>query len=226
MKNYKSFLNLILIVLILFFLTSCSGIALPTLPGPLQKIEIPTGFDKDYFEEICFTWEYGSNEVHPTYRWVDNPKFFLINPTEEQRNIAENKMGELAEFTNYVVIPKIVDNINSANVTIEWCDLDEIPHGNVAYFTFSHKNGVIYNGEILLYKNLDSSLTKHNFLEEAGGGLGVTNDSYKYEDSIFYQGISQGHKFTMEDLAVGDVLYQLEPGTTLSEFEEILLRNS
>jgi len=51
--------------------------------------------------------------------------------------------------------------------------------------------------------------------------LGVTNDSYKYEDSIFYQGISRGDKFTTQDLAVGNILYQLEPGTTLLEFEEI-----
>ena len=225
MKRYtKLFLNLFLILIILFTLTSCSGV-IPEPPPPsepVQKIEIPAGFDKDYFEEICFTWEYGSTEIHPTYRWVDDPKLFLINPTEEQRNIAEDKMSELAEFTNYVLSPKIVDNINSANVIIEWCELEEIPYGNVAYFTFSHKNGVIYDGEILLYKNLDSSLTKHNFLEEAGGFLGFTNDSYKYDDSIFYQGTSQGHKFTIEDLAVGNVLYQLEPGTTLSEFEEIL----
>jgi len=221
-RYYKLFLYLILIAIILFALTSCGGV---TPPGPIQKIEIPAGFDKDYFEEICFTWEYGSTEIHPTYRWVSDPKFFLINPTEEQRKVVENKMGELAEFTNYVVIPEIVDDINSANVTIEWCDLDEIPHGNVAYFTFNHIKGIIYEGDILLYKNLDSSLTKHNFLEETGGVLGVTNDSYKYEDSIFYQGTSQGHKFTMQDLAVGDVLYQLDPNTSKKDFNECYLNS-
>jgi len=218
MKNYKKLLTNLFF---LFTLTSCSSVTPSASPGPVQKIEIPAGFDKDYFEEICFTWEYGSSKIHPTYRWVDDPKFFLINPSEEQRNIAENKMNELVEFTNYIVIPEIVDDINSANVTVEWCDLDEIPYGNVAYFTFNHKNGVINDGEILLYKNLSSSLTKHDFLEEAGGVLGVTNDSYKYEDSIFYQGISRGDKFTTQDLAVGNILYQLEPGTTLLEFEEI-----
>ena len=220
----KVVLEFATLTLVAALTTGCGGVIPepPTPPpGPVQKIEIPAGFDKDYFEEICFTWEYGSSKIHPTYRWVDDPKLFLINPSEEQRKIAENKMSELAEFTNYVVIPKIVDNINSANVTVEWCDLDEIPYGNVAYCTFSHKNGVIYDGEILVYKNLDSILTKHAFLEEAGAVLGVTNDSYKYDDSIFYQGPCQSTEFTIQDLAVGDVLYQLNPGTTLSEFEEI-----
>lgn len=222
MKSYnKLFLNLILIVLILFTLTSCSSIAPPSPPGPLQKIEIPVGFDKDYFEEICFTSEYGSSKIHNTYRWVDTPKFFLINPTEEQRNIAEDKMSELAEFTNYVVIPEIVDNINSANVTVEWCELSEIPYQVVGYGKFYTKNNIIYKADILLYKNLDSILTKRAILAEAGVILGVTNDSYKYPFSIFYQGPSQGTKFTIEDLGVGNVLYQLNPGTTLSEFEEI-----
>ena len=221
MKRYnKIFKNLILIILISFTLTSCSGGVVP--PGPVQKIDIPAGFDKDFFEEICFSTEFGSSN-HPIYRWVENPKIFLINPpTEEKRKICEDKIDELAEFTNYVVIPEIVDNINSANITVEWCELEEIPYGNVAYFTFSHKNGVIYEGEILRYKNLDDILEKHGFLEEVGGVLGVTNDSYKYDDSIFYQGPCQSTEFIIQDLAVGNVLYQLNPGTTLSEFEEIL----
>lgn len=217
-RYYKLFLYLILIAIILFALTSCGGV---TPPGPVQKIEIPAGFDKEFFEEICFTWEYGSTEIHPTYKWVDKPKFFLISPTEEQRKIAEDKMSELAEFTNYVVMPEIVDNINSANVTVEWCDLYEIPYGNVAYFTFSHKNGVIYNGEILVYKNLDDILTKRAILEEVGGVLGVTDDSYKYPNSVFYKGANQSTEFTKEDLAVGNVLYQLEPGTSPEKFNEI-----
>ena len=198
--------------------TGCGGV---TPPGHVQKIDIPAGFDKDYFEEICFSSEYGSKN-HPTLRWVDTPKFFLINPpSEEHREIAENKMSELVEFTNYVVIPEIVDDINSANVTVKWCELDEIPYGAVGYFTFSHKNDTIYKGEILIYKNLDDILTKRAILAEGGGILGVTNDSYKYEDSIFYQGPCQSTSFTVQDLAVGNVLYQLNPGTTLSEFEEI-----
>jgi len=198
--------------------TGCGGV---TPPGHVQKIDIPAGFDKDYFEEICFSSEYGSKN-HPTLRWVDTPKFFLINPpSEEHREIAENKMSELVEFTNYVVIPEIVDDINSANVTVKWCELDEIPYGAVGYFTFSHKNDTIYKGEILIYKNLDDILTKRAILAEGGGILGVTNDSYKYDDSIFYQGPCQSTSFTVQDLAVGNVLYQLNPGTTLSEFEEI-----
>ena len=206
-------------LLALLLLTGCGGVA---PPEPVQKIEIPTGFDKDYFEEICFSTEFPSNNPHDIYRWTDDPKIFLINPpTEEKRKICEDKIDELAEFTNYVVIPEIVDNINSANITVEWCELEEIPYGNVAYFTFSHKNGVIYEGEILRYKNLDDILEKHGFLEEVGGVLGVTNDSYKYDDSIFYQGPCQSVGFTIQDLAVGNVLYQLEPGTSKEEFNEI-----
>jgi len=216
----KAVLGFATLALVVALATGCGGTVTPEPPEPVQKIEIPAGFDKDYFEEICFTWEY-SNKIHNILRWVDNPMFFLINPTEEHREIAENKMSELAELTNYVVIPEIVDDINSANITVKWCELDEIPGSQVGCGILHYQNGVIYKGEILLYKNLDTILTNHNFLEEAGAVLGVTNDSYKYDDSIFYQGPCQSISFTIEDLAVGDVLYQLEPATSKEEFNEI-----
>mgnify|MGYP000365476822 CR=1 FL=1 len=122
----------------LLLLTSCSGV---TPPGPIQKIEIPAGFDKDYFEEVCFSTEFPSNNSHDIYRWTDDPKIFLINPpTEEKRKICENKIDELAEFTNYVLSPKIVDDINFANITVEWCELEEIPQQQVGYGSFYQKN--------------------------------------------------------------------------------------
>ena len=115
-----------------------------------------------------------------------------------------------------------MDDINSSNITVEWCELEEIPQQQVGYASFYQNNNVIYKAEIKLFKDLGTHLTKHNFLEEVGGALGVTNDSYKYDDSIFYQGPCQSTEFIIQDLAVGNVLYQLNPGTTLSEFEEIL----
>ena len=218
----KLFLNVFSIIIILFILTSCNSIAPPSPSGSVQKIEIPVGFDKDYFEEICFKKEFSSNGYHDLYRWVDNPKIFLINPpTEEKRKMCEDKIDELAKFTNYILSPKIVDNINSANITVEWCVLEEIPQQQVGCFYITQENDIIYNAEVLLFKDLDSILTKHNFLEEVGGALGVTNDSYKYINSIFYDGANQSTNFTIEDLTVGNLLYQLEPNTTLSEFEEI-----
>lgn len=227
MKNHRQFQNLILVSILLsfFILTSCNSGTIPPFstpsPSPEQKINIPAGFDKDFFEEICFSTEFGSSN-HPTYRWVENPKIFLINPpTEEKRKICENKVNELAKFTNYVLSPEIVDDINSANITVEWCELEEIYLQSVGFFSFYQNNNVIYKAEVKLFKDLGTHLTKHNFLEEVGGALGVTNDSYKYDDSIFYQGPCQSTSFTIQDLAVGNVLYQLEPGTTLSEFEEI-----
>lgn len=207
--------------LVVALTTGCGSVTPPTPFEPISKIEIPTGFDKDYFEEICFTWETIPPEYHNIVRWIDDPKIFLINPSEEQKEIAKNKINELAEFTNYVIIPEIVDDINLANTTVKWCDLNEIPGQQVGSCQIYVNSYIIYKAEILVYKNLDSILTKHNFLEEVGGALGVTNDSYKYDDSIFYQGPCQSTSFTIQDLAVGNVLYQLNPGTTLSEFEEI-----
>ena len=204
----------------MFTLPGCSN-GTVTPPGPVQKIEIPSGFDKDYFEEICFSTEFGSKN-HPIYRWVEDPKIYLINPpTKEKREICEKKMGELAKFTDYVLSPEIVDNINSANITVEWCELEDIPYQNVGSFNFYENNNIIYKAEILLFKDLSNILNEHNFIEEIGGCLGVTDDSYKYEDSIFYQGPCHTTSFTNEDLDIGNVLYQLNPGTTLSEFEEI-----
>jgi len=229
MKKKSRFLNFITILFSLFILTSCNtGTILPpptSSPSPVQKIDIPAGFDKEYFEEICFLQEYSLSN-HPTYRWVEDPKIFLINPpTEEKRKICENKMGELAKFTNYVLSPEIVNDINLANITVEWCELEDIYQQNVGCFYIFQSNNIIFKVTVKLFKGLDSILTKHNFLEEVGGGLGVTNDSYKYDDSIFYQGPCQSIGFTIQDLAVGNVLYQLEPGTSREEFN-IIYENS
>ena len=123
MKNLKRFKCFVFIFLSLFILTSCSSgtIPPPQTPSPpsIQKINISAGFDKEYFEEICFSTKFGSAN-HPTYRWAEAIKICLINPpTEEKRKICENKVYDTKEAIDYAVSVDIVYDIKDANITVE-----------------------------------------------------------------------------------------------------------
>jgi hypothetical protein len=206
---------------------SCGGIVTPNPPS--QEIVIPASFDWDYFIEVCMQSEFGASTdiIRPTIRWTTNPCYYLINPpNEELRQIAEDiTKNVLLEFTNGVIVPYLTDNINSADVTVKWCDKDDMPYGGFGSTTVHHKNFVINKAEIFLQNNIQNERIKHVYLEEFTQALGPVNDSDKYPDSIFYDLYSEVSEYSKEDLEIGYVLYQLSPGTKLEDIPKSIVKS-
>lgn len=224
MKKQSRFLNFITILLSLFILTSCSTgtIPPPSPPGPVQKIEIPANYDHE-FTKIILTPEYGyNNEIIEL--WDKNPAVWIgSNASQDYINKAKEAVGKLTEFTNYVIVPYVVDNKALADITFEWVDdLEDLPLGGVANASITEVTSeyVIKKAKILFWNGMSPSGAVDGVcLEELTQALGVLGDTEMYSDSVFAIGT---HKYYCpQDLAAGNVIYQLEPGTTFEEFDKI-----
>ena len=70
----------------------------------------------------------------------------------------------------------------------------------------------IYNNEGLMYVDVtrasnDENAQKHLLREELTQSLGLCNDSYKYDNSIFYQGWTTTTEYAPIDRELIDMLY-------------------
>ena len=216
----KIFLNLILIILISFTLTSCTGVTPTTPPGPVQKIDIPANYDHEFTKEIM---GYGrKNEINI---WNKDPAVWIgSNASEDYINKAKEAVEKLAQFTDYVIVPYVVNNKALADITFEWVDnLEDLPIGGVAnvFLTKIDNNGVIKKAEIFFWNGLVSHLVEGTCLEELTQALGPMFDTETYPESVFATNNTY-IEYCPQDLAAGKVIYQLEPGTTFEEFDKIV----
>lgn len=200
----------------------CSGTVTPEPPGSIQKIDIPANYDHE-FTKIILTPDYGgNNEIIEL--WDKDPAVWIgTNASQDYINKAKEAVGKLPEFTNYVIVPYVVDNKALADITFEWVDNLEDLLGGVANVSITEVNNkyVIKKAKILFWNGLVDHLVEGTCLEELTQALGVLGDTEIYPESVFatnntYTG------YCPQDLAAGKVIYQLEPGTTFEEFDKIV----
>lgn len=226
--QYKSSIRkyiLIMSVILLLFFTGCSTVNSPILPDDevTQIIEIPANYDHE-FTKIILTPEYGYNNKIIEL-WDKDPAIWIgTNASQDYINKAKETVEKLAQFTDYVVVPFVVDNKALADITFEWVDdLEDLPLGGVANASITEVNSeyVIKKAKILFWNGLVSHLVEGGCLEELTQALGVLGDTEMYPDSVF--AINPIIKeYNLQDLAAGKVIYQLEPGTTFAEFDKIV----
>jgi len=219
MKNLKRFHNLFLIFLSLFILTSCSSGTIPQ-PTPIQKIDIPANYDHEFTKEIM---GYGvKNKINI---WDKDPAVWIgSNVSQEYLNEAKEAVGKLAQFTDYVIVPYVVDNKALADIIFEWVDdLEDLPIGGVAnvFLTEISNKGVVKKAEIYFWSGLVDHLVEGTCLEELTQALGPMFDTETFPDSVFATNNTY-IEYCPQDLAAGKVIYQLEPGTTFAEFDKIV----
>lgn len=222
MKKQSRFLNFITILLSFFILTSCSTgtIPPPPTPSPIQKIEIPANYDHEFTKKIM---GYGvKNKINI---WDKDPAVWIgSNASQDYINEAKEAVEKLAQFTDYVIIPHVVDNKALADITFEGVNnLVDLPIGGVAnvFLTKIDNNGVIKNAEIYFWNGLVDYLVEGTCLEELTQALGSMFDTETYPESV----VATNNTYTEycpQDLAAGKVIYQLEPGTTFEEFDKIV----
>lgn len=221
----KLFHNLFLILIILFTLTSCTGVTPTTPPGSVQKIEIPANYDHEFTKIILTPEGTEYNSSRKIILWDKDPAVWIgNNASQDYIDKAKNAVGKLAEFTNHVIIPYVVNNKALADITFEWVNnLDDLPGGGVANILIPEvsNNGVIKEAKILFWNGLVSYLVEGTCLEELTGSLGPCGETEMYPKSVF----AINNKYTEycpQDLAAEKVIYQLEPGTTFAEFDKII----
>jgi hypothetical protein len=75
---------------------------------------------------------------------------------------------------------------------------------NWGYFELYIDTGVMY---VDVFRARDIESQKHLIREELTQSLGLVNDSWKYENSIFYQGWTTTNSYSEIDIKLIDLLY-------------------
>jgi hypothetical protein len=184
----------------------------------------------DYFFETVLGSEFGASEplIH---KWTDDIRINVNGiPTAEDLNTLGQVISELNDLVDDISLV-LVDgrpNIEIYFTTVESfasIEPNYVP-GNMGFFwIYWDSNKALYSGRILIAsEEISQQERSHIIREELTQSLGIMNDSYSYEDSIFYQGWTDTLSYAPIDRTVISLLYDpgLLPGMTREEVEGVL----
>lgn len=173
---------------------------------------------KNYYKKIAFGSEFSSDN-YGERKWESDVKIFVLGKKDSE---LMSELTKILKELNDLIIPiniQIVNVKQEANVLVlfgskqDFINLDRTiePYvkTNEGLFKIKNEGKKITNGE--MYVNTEGTLTskekKHLLREELTQLLGLCNDSYRYENSIFYQGWTDTTEYAEIDKELIKMLY-------------------
>ena len=184
-----------------------------------------------YYKEVALSAEHGTvdGKVH---KWV-RPILLYVRPSPDAEKYEYYIQEMIAQFEAIPGFPGVtrVVNAEAAELTLEFvtaAEMNEItgqyndPALGYAHVSWYNSTGALFSGSIFIVREAESSEADvlHALTEEFTQALGLLNDSYKYSDSIFYQGYSVVTEFSPEDLIVLKLHYAVEISARM-EYDDI-----
>jgi hypothetical protein len=192
----------------------------------VQKEESPEEFKVDnkrydqetneYFDEIVMYSEFSETRRAEPYRWTTDMKIYVDGEKPEYLISELNKIvTELNDLIDPITI-RVVNRKQDANYTIyfgshiEFANLYSLMdksklERNWGLFEVYPNRGIMYVD--IERTSFDYDAQKHLLREELTQSLGLLNDSWKYPESIFYQGWTTTTEFSEIDKRLIDLLY-------------------
>ncbi len=195
----------------------------------------PTRFTQaqiDYFMEIALGSEWGnSNQL--IRKWNQNLRIKVTGTrTSEDITALNAVMEELNGLIAGSGVQLTIDN-NNPNVEIIYAPETEFSRiepgyvrGNLGFFRTFWDRGVISRARILITNSSRVSQRERSHLirEELTQVMGLVRDSWRYQDSIFYQGWTDVNQYTADDRAIIQLLYStnIQAGMSRSQVASVL----
>lgn len=193
------------------------------------------GIDREeiitYFREIAMSAEYGGSrdELH---KWSTPIKYYVAgNPTSEDTMVLSRVTAKMNTVEGFPGISRAFTE-SSANLVVHFAEPDEyrkiIPSGitddtdGFASIWLTDKS--ISKSVIGIRTTISQNERNSVIWEEMVQCTGLQNDSYRYPDSLYYQGYNEVQSPTTLDWLLFEVLYHpaLEPGMSFAECEEVI----
>ncbi len=218
------------IFLLCLFSVCCVTYDEPTpLPEQTQNSYIYSDKEIEYFTEIALGTEYGNN-VQVIRKWDSDIRIKINgNPREKDMEAVNQVISDINGIIGDKIFLTIVNT--NENIKINFVPLSDFSicnakPGNYGYFNCRWRNNVIYECDICIATD-DSLLQEersHMIREELTQSLGLMKDSFKYRDSIFYEGWTQTLNYSEIDRKMIEILYSndIRPGMSKVEVEGIL----
>jgi hypothetical protein len=176
---------------------------------------------KSYFNEVA----YGSDEMkgdktNKITKWDKDIKMFLDGYyTNQDLMNVKSLLSELNTLIGNIKIT-IVKNKSEANSIVFFGDFNtfnskylynqlQYVNCNGYCLIYSYSGSIIIDNVKIFIRNDVSSLDKkHAIIEEITQSLGLANDSWAYEDSMFYEGYTTTQQLSKIDKEVIKMLYK------------------
>jgi hypothetical protein len=168
----------------------------------------------EYFDEIALGTEDGMRLTNP-HRYTTDVKIFMEGHKPQyivdELNRIVSELNDIIESVNIVV----VDNKDDANMIVSIGSMkklkevytvfkqDKYSNCNAAFAAGTNSSTIILNTDNI--KTVDQA--KHVLREEITQAMGLFNDSYKYPESVFYQGLNLSTEYAPIDRELIDILY-------------------
>jgi hypothetical protein len=180
------------------------------------------GYDKtkysqetvEYFDEIAMGTEDGRRYDHVT-RYTTDVKIYMEG--HQPQYIVDELNSIVSELNSIIntIDVQVTNSKSDANMIISIGSLDKIKNEYPVFKNTIYENanagfgiGTNYSNVFLNTNNIRSAQhAKHVLREELTQAMGLTNDSYKYPESVFYEGVSEVTEYAPIDRELIDILY-------------------
>jgi hypothetical protein len=180
------------------------------------------GYDKtkysqetvEYFDEVAMGTEDGRRYDHVT-RYTTDVKIYMEG--HQPQYIVDELNSIVSELNGIIntVDVQVTNSKSDANMVISIGSLDKIKNEYPVFKNTMYENanagfsiGMNYSNVFLNTNNIRSvQHAKHVLREELTQAMGLMNDSYKYPESVFYQGVSETTEYAPIDRELIDILY-------------------
>lgn len=184
----------------------------------------------DYFLEVALGSEFGDSPT-TIKKWNKDVRIKVLgSPTQQDVKTLHAAIDEINSITPGVHLQL---NSQNPNVTIYF-----VPESNFSKYEANYspinlgffwnlwkENNIIYNSKILISTNrITQTERSHLIREELTQSLGLMKDSYRYKDSVFYQGWTSVTQYADIDKALIEMLYrpEIRPGMTRAQVLQVL----
>ncbi len=167
----------------------------------------------EYFFEIAFGSEYGSPDFL-LHKWVNNIRIRVNGmPTAADLDTLNKVVAELNALVGCISLSIVTDN---PNLEIYFTDVSQFPSiesnyvaGNKGFsWIWWNSSDDIFNGRVLIAsEGVSQQERSHLIREELTQSIGLLNDSWRYQESIFYQGWTSTPAYAPIDRSIISLLY-------------------
>lgn len=169
----------------------------------------------EYFKEIVLMLEFAENQDNKVRKWLFSPNLVISGEYTSEDKQCLNKI--VLDFNSISRNVKILRNSpQKTNIDMRFMPLQDFPdkvpkyvEGNAGFFViYNSPSYEITSAEIYISSTDASPKARcHLIREELTQSMGLTNDSFKYPDSIFYQDPSDTTFYSNLDRMLIDLLY-------------------
>ena len=167
----------------------------------------------EYFFEIAFGAEYGSSDS-VLHKWANDIRIKINgSPTDADLETLNLVVAELNNLSSSAFFSIVTDN---QNVDIYFTNVSQfssiepnyVPGNKGFFWGWWDAAGDIFKANILIaLDGVNQQERSHLIREELTQGTGLMNDSWRYQESIFYQGWTSTEEYSQIDRAIIRLLH-------------------